>query len=116
MSHAGRKDDHIRINLEEDVGFHQLTTGFERYRFVHQALPEIDFTAVDTSVTLFGKRLSAPILVSSMTGGTQQAALFNRRLAEAVQLRNLAMGVGSQRTALEDGQSAASFAVRKYAP
>ena len=116
LSHAGRKDDHIRINLEEDVGFHQLTTGFERYRFVHQALPEIDFAAVDTSVTLFGKRLSAPILVSSMTGGTQQAALFNRRLAEAVQLRNLAMGVGSQRTALEDGQSAASFAVRKYAP
>ena len=116
MSHAGRKDDHIRINLEEDVAFHQLTTGFERFHFVHQALPEIDLAAVDTSIVLFGKRLSAPILVSSMTGGTAKAGLFNQRLAEAVQLRSLAMGVGSQRTALEDGQSAASFAVRKYAP
>ena len=116
MSNAERKDDHIRINLEEDVGFHQLTTGFECFHFVHQALPEIDLDAVDTSVTLFGKRLSAPILVSSMTGGTAQAALFNRRLAEAVQDRNLAMGVGSQRTALEDARSAATFAVRQYAP
>ena len=73
MSNAGRKDDHIRINLEEDVGFHDLTTGFERFRFVHQALPELDLDAVDTSVVLFGKRLSLPILVSSMTGGTGQA-------------------------------------------
>ncbi len=116
MSNAGRKDDHIRINLEEDVGFHDLTTGFERYRFVHQALPELDLDAVDTSVVLFGKRLSAPILVSSMTGGTEQAGQFNRRLAEAVQCRSLAMGVGSQRTALEDGDSASSFAVRDFAP
>ena len=116
MSNAGRKDDHIRINLEEDVGFHDLTTGFERYRFVHQALPELDLDAVDTGVVLFGKRLSAPILVSSMTGGTKQAGQFNRRLAEAVQHKGLAMGVGSQRTALEDGDSARSFAVRDYAP
>ena len=116
MSNAGRKDDHIRINLEEDVGFHDLTTGFERYRFVHQALPELDLDAVDTGVDLFGKRLSAPILVSSMTGGTEQAGQFNRRLAEAVQHKGLAMGVGSQRTALEEGDSAGSFAVRDYAP
>ena len=116
MSTAGRKDDHIRINLEEDVGFRQLTTGFERYYFIHQALPEIDLAAVDTSVDLFGKRLSAPILVSSMTGGTAQAGLFNRRLAEAVQARSLAMGVGSQRTALEDSQTEAFFSVRTYAP
>ncbi len=116
MSNAGRKDDHIRINLEEDVRFHVLTTGFERFRFVHQALPELDLDAVDTSVVLFGKRLSAPILVSSMTGGTEKAGQFNRRLAEAVQHRRLAMGVGSQRTALEDGSSASSFTVREYAP
>lgn len=116
MSHGGRKDDHIRINLEEDVEFHQLTTGFEEYRFVHQALPEIDLAEVNTSISLFGKTLSAPILVSSMTGGTSKAGLFNRRLAEAVQQQRLAMGVGSQRTALEDNRTASSFTVRKFAP
>lgn len=116
MSTAGRKDDHIRINLEEDVGFRQLTTGLERYQFIHQALPEIDLAAVDASVVLFGKRLCAPILVSSMTGGTERAGLFNRRLAEAVQSKCLAMGVGSQRAALEDSETEASFSVRTYAP
>ena len=116
MSTAGRKEDHIRINLEEDVGFRQLTTGLERYHFVHQALPEIDLSAVDPSVLLFGKRLSAPILVSSMTGGTAQAGLLNRRLAEAVQAKGLAMGVGSQRAALEHSDAQASFSVRTYAP
>ena len=116
MSTAGRKDDHIRINLEEDVGFQQLTTGLERYHFIHQALPEIDLAAVDPSVVLFDKRLRAPVLVSSMTGGTAQAGLFNRRLAEAVQAKGLAMGVGSQRAALEDSETEASFSVRQYAP
>lgn len=116
MSTAGRKDEHIRINLEEDVGFRQLTTGFERYHFIHQALPEIDLADVDTSALLYGKRLSAPILISSMTGGTSQAGLFNRRLAEAVQAKGLAMGVGSQRAALEQSDSQASFDVRKFAP
>ncbi len=116
MSHSDRKADHIRINLDEDVNFHQLTTGFERYHFVHQALPELDLSEVDTGVTLFGKRLAAPILVSSMTGGTERAGLINQRLAEAVQTRRVALGVGSQRAALEDPAAAASFVVRRYAP
>ena len=116
MSHSDRKADHIRINLEEDVDFHQLTNGFERYHFVHQALPELNWDEVDTSVTVFGKRLAAPILVSSMTGGTERAGLINQRLAEAAQERRVALGVGSQRAALEDPGAAASFVVRRYVP
>ena len=116
VSHSDRKTDHIRINLEEDVGFQRLTSGFESYHFTHQALPELNLAEVDSSTTLFGKRLAAPILVSSMTGGTQQAGMINQRLAEAVQARGLALGVGSQRAALEDPGTAASFAVRRYAP
>jgi len=116
VSHSDRKADHIRINLDEDVDFHQLTAGFEGYRFVHQALPELDMGEVETGVTLFGKRLAAPILVSSMTGGTERAELINQRLAEAVQERRVALGVGSQRAALEDPTAAASFVVRRYAP
>ena len=116
MSHSDRKADHIRINLEEDVDFHRLTNGFDGYHFVHQALPELNLAEVDSSVTVFGKRLAAPILVSSMTGGTERAGLINQRLAEAVQERRLALGVGSQRAALEDSAAAASFVVRRYAP
>ena len=111
-----RKSDHIRINLEEDVQFPRLTTGLERYRFMHQAVPELDLAAVDTSVTLFGKRLSAPLLISSMTGGATQAAHINQNLARAAQGARIAMGVGSQRAAIENADLAATYRVRGVAP
>src|SRR5262245_13114136 len=103
MSTYQRKADHIRINLEEDVQFPGLTTGLEEYRFVHQALPEVDLDEVQTHVTLFNKHVAAPILVSSMTGGTAEARTINRNLAAAAQARGLAMGLGSQRAGLERG-------------
>ena len=111
-----RKVDHIRAALEEDVEFRALTPGFERYRFVHQAMPEIDRSEVDTSVTLCGKRLSMPLIISPMTGGTREAAVYNRRLAEAAQRFGIAMGVGSQRVAIEDPSLESTFQVRDVAP
>ena len=81
---SGRKSDHIRINLEEDVRS-GLTTGLEDYRFIHRALPELNLEDLNLSQTLFGRRLEAPLLISSMTGGTEQAARLNRTLAEAAQ-------------------------------
>ena len=116
MSIDQRKADHIRINLEEDVSFPHVTTGLERFRFVHQALPELALPEVDPSVYLFGKRVTAPILVSSMTGGTAEAEQINRNLAAAAEAQGLAMGVGSQRAGLERAGSAATFRVRDLAP
>ncbi len=110
-----RKDDHIKINLERDVRS-ALTTGLEKIHFTHEALPELNLDEVDTSLTLFGKRLKAPILVSSMTGGTEDAGDINMRLARAAQECGIAMGVGSQRAAIEKPGLAASFQVRRAAP
>jgi isopentenyl-diphosphate delta-isomerase len=114
--HERRKADHIRINLEENVQFPRLTTGLERYRFMHEALPEIDLDAIDLDVTLLGKRLRAPLLISSMTGGTERAAEINRNLARAAQAAGIAMGLGSQRAAVEDAVLAPSYQVRDVAP
>ncbi|GCL38853.1 isopentenyl-diphosphate delta-isomerase [Sphaerospermopsis reniformis] len=111
-----RKADHIRICLEEDVQCQHVTTGLEKYRFIHCCLPECDRTDIDISTTFLGKQLHAPILISSMTGGTERAGMINRRLAEVAQQYKLAMGVGSQRVALEKPQVADTFAIRKYAP
>lgn len=116
MSIEQRKIDHIHINLEEDVQFPSLTTGLEKYRFVHQALPELDLRTVDLQVELFGRKLAAPILISSMTGGAAEAQMINRNLALAAQTQHLAMGLGSQRAGLERGETAASFRVREVAP
>jgi len=111
-----RKVDHIKINLERDVQFPRLTTGLERFRFMHNALPEINLPEVDSTVTLFGKTLSAPILISSMTGGADMAHRLNTRLAEAAQAHNIAMGLGSQRAALKNPDVAYSYQVRAVAP
>ncbi|MCX6046386.1 MAG: type 2 isopentenyl-diphosphate Delta-isomerase [Chloroflexi bacterium] len=116
MSINQRKADHIRINLEEDVSFPTLTTGLEHFRFTHQALPELNLDEVDPKIHLFGKPLAAPILVSSMTGGTDQAHEINRTLASAAQQQGLAMGLGSQRAGIEHSEIAATFRVRDVAP
>lgn len=110
-----RKADHIRINLESDVAS-GVTSGLERYRFIHQAVPELDLAGVDTSVVLWRKRLRAPLLISSMTGGTPRAKEINLILARAAQARGIAMGVGSQRAALEQPDTADTFRVRRAAP
>jgi len=114
--HSRRKDDHIRIALEEDVGFGALTTGLERYRLVHQALPELDLEDVDARATLLGRPVQAPLVISCMTGGVERGAQVNRRLARAAEAWGVAVGVGSQRAALDDAALAASFQVRDDAP
>ena len=111
-----RKDDHIRINLEKDVQFPHLTSGLERYRFMHEALPELDIAEIDTNVELFNKRLKTPILISSMTGGTEMARGINRKLAEAAQQTGIAMGLGSQRAAIERPELKYTFEIRDIAP
>lgn len=114
--HERRKADHIRINLEEDVQFKKLTSGLEHYFFMHQALPELNLDDVDTSVQLFGKTLKTPLLISSMTGGTAEARAINRTLAAAAQEAGIAMGLGSQRAAIEDESLAGTYQVRDVAP
>jgi isopentenyl-diphosphate delta-isomerase len=110
-----RKADHIRINLEEDVSS-STSTGLEDYRFVHEALPELDLNAVDMTQNIFGKRVKAPILISSMTGGTEEAYNINLALAEAAQQCGIPMGLGSQRSALEHAEFEYTFKVRRAAP
>ena len=111
-----RKADHIRINLEENVQFPRLSTQLERYYFMHEALPEMNLKEIDTELTIFGKPLTVPILISSMTGGTSIAQRINQNLARAANRMGIAMGLGSQRAMLEDRSLIESFYVRDVAP
>lgn len=111
-----RKADHLRICLEESVQFQQTTNGLEKYKFTHCCLPEINRDEIDLTTSFLGKKLAAPLLISSMTGGTEFAGEINRRLAETAQHYKIAMGVGSQRVAVEDPQVEKTFAVRSHAP
>lgn len=112
---SARKADHIRINLEEEVSSN-LTTGLEHYYFLHEALPDLNFEDISLSQTFLNKPLTTPILISSMTGGTDDAKRINQNLAIAAQETGIAMGVGSQRAAIENPELAGSFFVRNHAP
>ncbi|PLT28763.1 type 2 isopentenyl-diphosphate Delta-isomerase [Peribacillus deserti] len=113
---SDRKDEHIRISLEEDVSGKNITTGLEKYRFIHQALPELDFKDINLSSDFLGKVVRTPFVISSMTGGTKQAMEINKNLALAAQARGWSMGLGSTRAALESPEHAYTFQVRQYAP
>jgi isopentenyl-diphosphate delta-isomerase len=111
-----RKREHIDTVLGEDVSAKGVTTGFERFFFEHVAVPELDLDQVDLSCRVLGRRLAAPFLISSMTGGTEQARHINRSLAEAAQRLGVAMGVGSQRAAIEQPELSDTYRVRDVAP
>jgi len=111
-----RKRAHIETVLNEDVAAKGVTSGFERFFFDHVAAPELDLAKVDLSLELFGRRLAAPLLISSMTGGTAPARDINLRLAEAAQALGIAMGLGSQRAALDNADLADTYRVRTVAP
>lgn len=114
-STSTRKEDHIRINLDQDVRS-GLSTGLERYRFIHQALPELNLEDIKLDLNLFGKKISAPLFISSMTGGTEGARHINQNLALAAQNTGIPMGLGSQRAAIEKAELADTFQIREFAP
>ncbi len=112
-----RKQQHVQITMSKDVSFRSKTSGFERYEFQHNALPEMNFLDTDPSTTFLGKRISLPFIISSMTGGYGDAKRINRRLAEVCAEKGLAMGVGSQRQAMESTAFHRTFSVvREVAP
>jgi isopentenyl-diphosphate delta-isomerase len=111
-----RKAEHLRVSATADVNT-RVGAGWEDVHLVHEALPEVDFPAIDLSTELFGKRLKAPLVIASMTGGHAAAREINARLARAAERHGLAMGVGSQRAALRNPDLAHTYGVvREQAP
>jgi isopentenyl-diphosphate delta-isomerase len=110
-----RKKQHIEISLTKNVGFRAKTTGLEQWEFVNNALPEINLSSVDTSTCFLNRPLALPFMVSCMTGGYADALRINRSLAEVCEETGIAMGVGSQRQALENPVFHRTFAVAREA-
>lgn len=114
MSTQSRKDSHIDICLKSAVD--QEAHFFDRFRFEHNALPELNFDDVDTTAELFGKKITAPLVITSMTGGTENTKEINRNLAFAAEKHGIPMGLGSQRVMIEKPETAETFKVREIAP
>jgi isopentenyl-diphosphate Delta-isomerase len=111
----GAKQRHIDACLDPSVEYVK-TTGLQRYDLVNEALPELSLNDLDLSARIAGRALGAPLMIAPMTGGTARGLLINRRLAVVAESYGLAMGVGSQRVALESPERAEYFRVRDVAP
>jgi isopentenyl-diphosphate delta-isomerase len=111
-----RKTDHLTLCATGDVGFRQASTLLENVRLVHDALPDLDHAAIDTSLTMLGKRLRAPICIAAMTGGTEEAGRINRELASLAEEHRIAFGLGSQRAMHVRTGTAGTYRVRDVAP
>ena len=114
MLERDRKAEHLELALQDHVQVRR--SFFQDYYFEHRALPELDLDAVDTRVTFLDKPLEAPLLISCMTGGTGEAEGVNQNLAYGAERTQIALGVGSQRKALEDPSQTRTFQVRNAAP
>ena len=111
-----RKADHLHLTATRDVNT-RTGAGWSDISLLHEAIPAVDLDAVDLSVDFLGRRLRAPLLISSMTGGHALAAEVNACLARAAERHGLAMGVGSQRAAAHRPDLAATYRVaREHAP
>lgn len=115
MDIRSRKRDHVESARKANVEY-SFPAGFADVRFVHNSLPEMDLDHVDSSASLFGKKLSAPLIIVGMTGGYPDAEKINLKLAEAAEKEGLAMGLGSQRAMIEKPELAVTYKVRKVAP
>src|ERR1700738_3577599 len=110
-----RKSRHLDVCLSEDVAS-RLDAGWDAVRLRHEAIPEIALADVDVATSFLGLPLRAPLLISSMPGGTARAAEINRRLARAADTAGIAFALGSGRAMLEDGSLRSTFDVRAAAP
>ncbi|MBW2453503.1 MAG: type 2 isopentenyl-diphosphate Delta-isomerase [Deltaproteobacteria bacterium] len=115
MTIAQRKTDHIDLCISGPVDFVAKTTLLEHVELVHDALPELNADRIDTSVQVLGKRLSAPIVIAAMTGGTDRGRTINRELSQVAEERGYGFGLGSQRPMLERLDDP-SYQVREVAP
>ncbi|MCK4968769.1 MAG: type 2 isopentenyl-diphosphate Delta-isomerase, partial [Candidatus Aenigmarchaeota archaeon] len=110
-----RKKEHINICLEKNIETTK-TTGFEDINLIHKALPNINMDEINTSCTFLNKPLNAPIIIEAMTGGAKIAEKINKNLAIAAKNLGLAMGVGSQRAAIENNKLISTYNIRDVAP
>ncbi len=108
---AQRKKDHINICLHEDVSFKTKSNGFENYEFEHYAITEVQFDKINFKTRFLSRTIAYPVLISSMTGGTKESVRINDRLANVANTLNIPFAIGSQRMALENKESVATYKI-----
>ncbi len=106
-----RKEEHINICATKQV--QAKYNYWEDLILIHQALPELNMPEIDLEISLFNKKLQAPIIISGITGGYSKAKKINSNLASAASELQIGLGLGSQRPMLERSKYIDSYKVVK---
>ncbi|BBE17688.1 isopentenyl-diphosphate delta-isomerase, FMN-dependent [Aquipluma nitroreducens] len=104
---SDRKLEHIQLALES-----QTKLSEQDLRFNYEPLLAAHPENTDLSIDFLGKKLQAPIWVSSMTGGTGVARSINGNIARACREFGMGMGLGSCRKILFNKNDWADFDFR----
>ncbi|KKD02535.1 type 2 isopentenyl-diphosphate Delta-isomerase [Streptomyces sp. WM6386] len=110
MSSAQRKDDHVRLAMEQQHA-HSGRNQFDEVSFVHHALAGIDRPEVSLATTFAGLTWQAPLYINAMTGGSDKTGIINRDLAIAARETGVAIASGSMHAYFKDPSCAATFRV-----
>ena len=114
---SDRKLEHLKLCTECDVEYRHKKTGFNDIELIHKALPQINMEEIDIKIEFLGKKLSAPIIITGITGGHPASVAVNQALARAAEDLNIGMGMGSQRAAVENPELESTYTViRDEAP
>lgn len=114
MTIQQRKLNHIKISLEENI--ETGSAGFEDVTLLHSSLPDLDFNEISTDTQFFGKKLSMPLIIDAITGGTEKSQSINKDLAEVAEKKGIGFSLGSQRAMIEDPKLKSTYYVRDVAP
>ncbi len=110
---SSRKNEHLDL-ARKDVALSAIGCDWDGIRLTHNSMPELDINEIDLSKHFLGRRLTMPMMIGAMTGGTDRADIINHTLAEAAQEAGIGIAVGSQRAGLEEHRQ--DPALRRLAP
>lgn len=109
-----RKMEHVQHALQIGQSGEQ---GLSDVKFVHHCIPETSLASISLETKIGDLKLSSPIIINAMTGGSPETEEINRELATVAREFGLAMAVGSQMAALKNREVAGSYQiVRKVNP
>jgi isopentenyl-diphosphate delta-isomerase len=114
MTIQERKKNHLKICLEENV--ETGSAGFYDITLVNDSLSETNLKEIDTTIEFLGRKLSMPLMISSLTGGAEESMQINKDLAEIAEKKGIGFSIGSQRAMIEKPELKETFNVRDVAP
>lgn len=110
MLRQSRKLQHIQQALRLQVADCRDTLLHE-IKLIHNCLPELDLAEISLSGEFLKKKITYPVVINALTGGSQDVVKYNEQLAMVAKQLLIPIAVGSQFSAIENVEMRKTFKV-----